>query len=67
MHTVKLSQLKPGPNVRQSYDQGSIAEMADSIEAVGVLQNLLVRPAMRGGRGPPLQGASGSAQGGPYR
>lgn len=48
MHTVKLSQLKPGPNVRQSYDPGSIAEMADSIEAVGVLQNLLVRPARRG-------------------
>lgn len=48
MQTVKLSQLKLGPNVRQSHDQGSIAEMANSIKVVGVLQNLLVRPARRG-------------------
>ncbi|GEM86027.1 ParB/RepB/Spo0J family partition protein [Meiothermus granaticius] len=48
MSTVKLSQLKLGPNVRKTYKPDAIAEMADSIKAVGVLQNLLVRPARKG-------------------
>lgn len=44
MPTVKLSQLKLGPNVRKTYNPEAIAEMAESIKAVGVLHNLLVRP-----------------------
>jgi len=48
MQTVKLSQLKLGPNVRQHYNPDSIAEMAESIKAVGILQNLLVRQTRSG-------------------
>jgi ParB/RepB/Spo0J family partition protein len=48
MQNVKLSQLKLGPNVRQHHKPESITEMANSIKAVGILQNLLVRPAKRG-------------------
>jgi hypothetical protein len=52
MQNVKPSQLKLGPNVRQRYNPESIAEMANSIKAVGILQNLLVRPAKRGSPSP---------------
>lgn len=46
---IPLSKLGPSPrNVRKHSDAAADAELKASIAAVGLLQNLLVRPAVKG-------------------
>jgi len=47
---VPLGRLHPSPlNPRRAFDPAALAELADSICAQGVLQNLIVRPRPGGG------------------
>ena len=47
---LPLDSIVPNPfQPREEFDEGGIASLADSIEQVGVLQPILVRPATDGG------------------
>lgn len=47
---IKLSELEPNRNQpRKDFDEGALAELADSISQHGILQPLLVRPIFGGG------------------
>jgi len=47
---VPIDSIVPNPfQPREEFDEGGIAALADSIEQVGVLQPILVRPAADGG------------------
>jgi PRTRC genetic system ParB family protein len=43
--TASLSRIRPGKNPREFFDEGEMAELAESIRSYGVLQPILVRPA----------------------
>ena len=47
---LPIDSIVPNPfQPREEFDEGGIASLADSIEQVGVLQPILVRPAAEGG------------------
>ena len=47
---VRLADIRPNPfQPRQRFDESALAELAESIRQVGLLQPLLVRPAAQGG------------------
>lgn len=47
--TLKISELEPNRNQpRKEFDSAALAELADSIAAVGVIQPLIVRPMVNG-------------------
>lgn len=47
---LAIDSIVPNPfQPREEFDEGGIASLADSIEQVGVLQPILVRPAAEGG------------------
>lgn len=57
IQTVPLADIKPSPlNPRKRIDPESIAELAESIKAEGLLQNLVVRRASKRKRSDPAAG-----------
>lgn len=50
VRTLRISELEPNRNQpRKEFDPAALAELADSIAAVGVIQPLIVRPIPSGG------------------
>ena len=48
--TLRISELEPNRDQpRKEFDPAALAELADSIAAVGVIQPLIVRPLVSGG------------------
>ncbi len=48
--TLRISEIEPNRNQpRREFDPASLAELADSIAAVGIIQPLIVRPLVGGG------------------
>ena len=48
--TLRISELEPNRDQpRKEFDPAALAELADSIAAVGVIQPLIVRPITGGG------------------
>ena len=48
--TLRISELEPNRDQpRKEFDPASLAELADSIAAVGIIQPLIVRPLVSGG------------------
>ena len=50
LRRIRLAEIRPNPfQPRVEFDEASLAELAESIKRVGLLQPLLVRPAPGGG------------------
>ena len=50
VRTLRISEIEPNRNQpRKEFDSAALAELADSIAAVGVIQPLIVRPIPSGG------------------
>ena len=48
--TLRISEIEPNRDQpRKEFDPAALAELADSIAAVGVIQPLIVRPIVNGG------------------